>query len=65
MATPDGIALVNASSVVVQFLSYGGTFTAVNGPANGMLSTDIGVSENGSGTPVGQLPQAQRERPVL
>jgi predicted extracellular nuclease len=51
--SPDGIALVNASSVVVQFLSYEGTFTAVGGPANGMLSTDIGVSENGT-EPVGQ-----------
>ncbi|MGH7492262.1 MAG: Ig-like domain-containing protein [bacterium] len=51
--SPDGIALVNASSTVVQFLSYEGTFTAVGGPANGMLSTDIGVSENGS-EPLGQ-----------
>jgi predicted extracellular nuclease len=46
--SPDGIALVDASSVVVQFLSYEGTFTAVGGPANGLTSTDIGVSENGS-----------------
>ncbi len=51
--SPDGIALVNASNVVVQFLSYEGAFTAVGGPANGMLSTDIGVSENGS-EPLGQ-----------
>ncbi len=51
--SPDGIALVNASNVVVQFLSYEGAFTAVGGPANGMVSTDIGVSENGS-EPVGQ-----------
>lgn len=51
--SPDGIALVNASSTVVQFLSYEGTFTAVGGPANGMTSTDIGVSETGS-EPVGQ-----------
>ncbi|MFY9572788.1 MAG: Calx-beta domain-containing protein, partial [Blastocatellia bacterium] len=51
--SPDGIALVNASNVVVQFLSYEGTFTAVGGPANGMVSTDIGVSENGS-EPLGQ-----------
>jgi uncharacterized repeat protein (TIGR01451 family) len=47
---PDGLALVNASSVVVQFLSYEGTFTATNGPANGTLSTDIGVSEAGTST---------------
>jgi hypothetical protein len=51
--SPDGMALVNASSVVVQFLSYEGTFTAVGGPANGMLSVDIGKSEAGT-EPVGQ-----------
>lgn len=45
--SPDGLALVNGSTVV-QFLSYEGTFTAVGGPANGMTSTDIGVSEGGS-----------------
>ena len=46
--SPDGMALVDAASNVVQFLSYEGTFTAVGGPANGMLSVDIGVSENGT-----------------
>ena len=30
---PDGIALVNATGHVVEFLSYGGSFTAVGGPA--------------------------------
>ena len=50
--SPDGIALVNGTTVV-QFLSYEGTFTAVGGPANGMTSTDIGVSENGT-EPLGQ-----------
>lgn len=50
--SPDGLALVNGSTVV-QFLSYEGTFTASNGPAAGLTSTNIGVSENGSG-PVGQ-----------
>lgn len=48
---PDGIALVNGGSTV-QFLSYEGSFTAGNGPANGMTSTNIGVTE-GSGTPIG------------
>ena len=48
---PDGIALVQGSTVL-EFLSYEGTFTASNGPANGMTSTDVGVSEGG-GTPVG------------
>jgi hypothetical protein len=47
--SPDGIALVDPSNTVVQFLSYEGVFTAVGGPAAGMTSVDIGVSENGSG----------------
>jgi predicted extracellular nuclease len=45
---PDAIALVDATSTVRQFLSYEGVFTATNGPANGLTSTDIGVSQNGS-----------------
>jgi uncharacterized protein len=51
--SPDGIALVNAANVAVQFLSYEGLFTALNGPANGMTSTDIGIIETGS-EPLGQ-----------
>lgn len=50
--TPDGIALVNAEGHVAQFVSYEGSFVAVGGPADGMMSSDIGVSE-ASGTPVG------------
>ena len=42
---PDGIALVGPSDEVLQFLSYEGSFTATNGPAAGMTSTDIGVFE--------------------
>ena len=48
----DGFALVDNSNNVVQFLSYEGTVTARDGPANGMLSTNVGVQESGS-TPVG------------
>lgn len=44
---PDGIALVNAAGKVVQFLSYEGTMTATNGPAAGLTSIDIGVSQSG------------------
>ena len=51
--SPDGVALVDASGALVQFLSYEGSLTATNGPANGQTSTDIGVSEPGS-TPIGQ-----------
>ena len=45
---PDGLALVDASGTVVQFLSYEGTFTPTSGPASGVLSTDIGVAEPGA-----------------
>ena len=45
---PDGIALVDASGAVVEFISYEGTFVAANGPAAGMTSTDIGVREAGT-----------------
>jgi predicted extracellular nuclease len=41
----DGLALVNGTTVV-QFLSYEGSFTAVGGPANGQVSTDIGQDED-------------------
>lgn len=44
---PDGIALVNAAGEVVQFLSYEGIMTATNGPAAGLTSIDIGVSQSG------------------
>ena len=44
---PDGVALVN-NGVVVEFISYEGTFIASNGPANGMTSVDIGVAEPGA-----------------
>jgi cysteine-rich repeat protein len=50
--SPDGLALVDSSSTVVQFLSYEGSFTAEDGPANGMTSTDIGVNED-LATPIG------------
>jgi DNA/RNA endonuclease G (NUC1) len=46
---PDGLALVDPSDVVVEFLSYEGTFTATAGPASGLTSVDIGVSEPGTG----------------
>ncbi|MEN0004156.1 MAG: hypothetical protein AAF798_08435 [Bacteroidota bacterium] len=42
---PDGLAL-SCSEALVEFLSYEGTFDAVEGPAMGETSTDIGVSEN-------------------
>lgn len=50
--SPDGVALVNASGVAVQFLSYEGQFKAADGPAYNQTSVDIGVSETTS-TPAG------------
>jgi len=55
---PDGIALVDSADIVLQFISYEGVFDAVNGPASGMTSVDIGVSET-SDTPVGASLQLQ------
>ena len=49
---PDAIALVRGTEVL-EFLSYEGTLTATNGPAAGMTSTDVGVSEAGT-EPAGQ-----------
>ncbi len=49
---PDGIALVGPDGTLVEFLSYGGTFTSVGGLAPGVESTDIGVTETGT-TPAG------------
>ncbi len=45
---PDGMALVDPAGVVVEFLSYEGTFEAASGPAAGMTSVDIGVEETSS-----------------
>jgi DNA/RNA endonuclease G (NUC1) len=50
--SPDGLALVDPAAAVVEFLSYEGTFTAVGGPADGLVSSDIGVVQTGA--PVGQ-----------
>ncbi|MCB0648970.1 MAG: hypothetical protein KDC49_20010, partial [Saprospiraceae bacterium] len=52
--SPDGWALVNGTTVV-EFYSYEGTFTATNGPANGLQSTDIGVFEDGNGATTGSI----------
>ena len=43
---PDGFALVDVQGRVVQFLSYEGVIHALDGPAQGLVSTDIGVEEN-------------------
>lgn len=53
---PDGLALIDPLDNVLQFLSYEGVITAANGTAQGLTSTDIGVSQPGS-TPVGETLQ--------
>jgi len=51
--SPDGMALVDDSNTLLQFLSYEGVFTATEGTAKGHLSEDIGISES-SATLVGK-----------
>lgn len=51
--SPDGMALVNASGTVVEFLSYEGTFTPTVGPAAGLTSIDI-MAQEASSSPIGQ-----------
>lgn len=41
----EGIALVKNGTTVIEFLSYEGSFIAVDGPAMGMTSIDVGVEE--------------------
>ena len=51
---PDGMCLAYQSVLISgQWLSYEGTMTANDGPAAGLLSVDIGVSETNT-TPAGQ-----------
>ncbi len=45
---PDGVALVENGTTVIQFLSYEGTLLATDGPALGMTATDIGVLQDGT-----------------
>ncbi|MGV6486885.1 endonuclease [Stenotrophomonas bentonitica] len=47
----DGIALVDASGKVIQFISYEGTITASGGPAAGLTSQNIPVSESNGTAP--------------
>ena len=49
----DGLALVDDLGTVIQFLSYEGIIIATDGPAIGMTSVDIGVSESNATTLVG------------
>lgn len=53
---PDGMALVDPSNQVIEFISYEGSFTAIDGPASGLTSVDIGVDEDPP-VPVGEALQ--------
>jgi len=44
----SGLALTMSTNVVIQFVSYSGDITATNGPANGLTSENIGVTETAS-----------------
>jgi DNA/RNA endonuclease G (NUC1)/PKD repeat protein len=54
--SPDGWALINPANQITEFTSYEGTMTANEGPALGLTSTDIGVSE-ATDTPLGRSVQ--------
>lgn len=41
----DGITLVSDTGEVLEFISYEGQFTATDGPADRMVSIDVGVQE--------------------
>jgi len=49
---PAGMALVNNDETVLEFLSYGGSFTAQGGVAENMTTVDVGFTEDGD-TPIG------------
>lgn len=44
----DGFALIDSDGRIVQFLSYEGDFQAVGGPADGMTSQDVVITEGGA-----------------
>ena len=50
--SPDGLALIDSTGAVIEFISYEGSLVAANGEAAGLTSTDIGVAET-NGTPNG------------
>jgi len=57
---PDGIALVDDTDSVWQFISYEGSFSAVSGLAAGLFSDDIEIAESSS-TQFGQSLQLAGE----
>jgi uncharacterized protein len=49
--SPDGIALVDPSGALVEFISYEGPMTGIGGPAGGVAGTEVPVSETNSTPP--------------
>jgi DNA/RNA endonuclease G (NUC1) len=49
--SPDGVALVSPTGVVLDFISYEGVMTATSGPAAGFTSRDIGPRQTNA--PIG------------
>lgn len=57
---PDGVAVIDDTGAVCDFISYGGQFTATDGAAAGITSFDIGVTQaplerDADGTSVGRV----------
>ncbi len=53
--SPDGLALVDPDTNVLQFISYEGTMTAADGPASGLTSVELPVAEPGASNQTLQL----------
>ena len=51
---PDGFSL-DVSGSVAHFISYEGSMTASDGPAAGMMSEDVGVTEHGGTTELSSI----------
>jgi len=52
---PDGVALVDNNDNVLDFIAYGRSFTATNGPASGLTPLLMGVVEASNGGPQNSL----------
>lgn len=46
LADGQGGMSLSSGNYVIQFLSYGGSFTALSGPAAGLKSQDVGITED-------------------
>ncbi|GEO03832.1 hypothetical protein AAE02nite_14960 [Adhaeribacter aerolatus] len=55
LADNQGGFCIYAGQHIIQFLSYGGEITAVSGPAAGLKSQDVGLTENASDGPDNSL----------